>query len=189
MKASRTHVPSPEDRIASAGAASGDGRQNDLHLVREVLGVLREAGLHVWLFGGWAEELRGMRAPSAHTDIDILLRGAAFELLDAFLAERSEAVEIREKRFSHKRAFVWHDVRVEIVLVRPGSPGTSDIFDGRVVIEWPPDTFAEPSVAGMPACSRGALALYRDRHDLVVTAYAAHRALGPHRTGPPTRDG
>jgi hypothetical protein len=45
---------------------------NDLEMVRWVLALLCGVDVACWLFGGWAEELRGLRAPSQHADIDLL---------------------------------------------------------------------------------------------------------------------
>ena len=42
---------------------------NDLGFVMRVVDLLEDARLRVWLFGGWAEELRGLRAPCEHTDV------------------------------------------------------------------------------------------------------------------------
>ena len=47
------------------------------------------------------------------------------------LAHRGIA-EIPKKRFSHKRAYVWNGVRVEIFLAQPGPPDTTVMFDGPV---------------------------------------------------------
>ena len=60
---------------------------NDLSFVMRVVDMLEDARLRVWLFGGWAEELRGLRAPCEHADVDFL----SYSLADAVttsLAER-----------------------------------------------------------------------------------------------------
>ena len=46
---------------------------NDLKLVADVVGTLRANALAVWVFGGWAEELRGVRQAGSHADIDFAL--------------------------------------------------------------------------------------------------------------------
>jgi hypothetical protein len=156
---------------------SSDGVvENDLTLAREVVDSLRLAGLDIWLFGGWAEELRGMRASGPHADIDLLLRAATFDELEAFLSSQRHLIEIPEKRFSHKRAFLWRGVRVEVFLVQPHPLHQTVMFDGRVLIHWPNDTFAEGCAAGVPIASKAALALYRRDHRRVRHAYAAFRA-------------
>ena len=89
------------------------------------------------------------------------------------LAHRGIA-EIPEKRFSHKRAYVWNGVRVEIFLAQPGPPDTTVMFDGRVTVHWPVNTFAEGTIAGLPVISVSALSLYRTDHDQVARAYRDH---------------
>ena len=114
-----------------------------------------------------------MRAPGEHQDIDLLLRAASFDGLERFLLGERLAFEIPDKRFSHKRAFAWRGTRVELLLVRSTPHLLTDVFDGRVVVEWPADAFAEGHVAGLPVASTAALALYRKDHDKVSRAYAA----------------
>lgn len=36
---------------------------NDLTFVANVIELLSDEGIDVWLFGGWAEELSGLRQP------------------------------------------------------------------------------------------------------------------------------
>src|SRR5207248_834952 len=65
------------DRLAAPAAPGGGGgeRMNDLSFVMHVVDLLEDARLRVWLFGGWAEELRGLRAPCEHVDVDFLYPG------------------------------------------------------------------------------------------------------------------
>ena len=56
---------------------------NDLKLVADVVGTLRANALAVWVFGGWAEELRGVRQAGSHADIDLLLRAVHFDRLES----------------------------------------------------------------------------------------------------------
>src|SRR4051794_20282946 len=101
---------------------------NDLTLVSKLVDILRSSGMDVWVFGGWAEELREMRQPGTHTDIDLLLRAADFRALEAHLANHSGVEEIPEKRFSHKRAFLWNSVLVELFLVQPAAYDLTVMF-------------------------------------------------------------
>lgn len=84
---------------------------------------LQAAGVRVWLFGGWAEELLGLRRPSEHRDIDLLYPAADFALADAFMAADGRVTEITAKRFPHKRAFLSDDIMVELILAQPASSG------------------------------------------------------------------
>jgi hypothetical protein len=149
---------------------------NDVNLVRDVVRRLRDRGHDVWLFGGWAEELAGVRPAGPHGDIDLLLRAPNFVALDALLRGQSDFSEIEQKRFSHKRAFEFRGVRIEVLLVQPSPSARTILFDGRGMLSWPADTFAGAAQAGLPIVSLAALALYRSEHDRVVEAYAAYRS-------------
>jgi hypothetical protein len=91
---------------------------NDLSFVRSTMTLLERHGIQTWLFGGWAEELRGMARPRRHRDIDLLHRSSDFEIVDHFLGS-GLVDEIPAKRLPHKRAFVVDGVMVEILLVGP----------------------------------------------------------------------
>ena len=149
-----------------------DMSTNDLKFVSAIVKSLRAGVLDVWVFGGWAEELQGMRPPGPHTDVDLLLRATDFGPLDAFMPRVAGVTEIPQKRFSHKRAFVWQDVRVEVLLVQPAPHALTVLFDGRATVQWPADTFAGGFVEGLPVASKSALKMYRHDHDQVARAYA-----------------
>src|SRR5512133_3834889 len=93
-------------------------QMNDLDFVLSVLSRLDHAGSRAWLFGGWAEELRGLRGSGAHGDIDLLYPAGNLELVDRFLANDLAAEEIRQKHFSHKRAFTIEKIAIEVILVQ-----------------------------------------------------------------------
>jgi len=71
---------------------------NDLPFVLRVVDLLEDARLRVWLFGGWAEELRGLRAPCEHVDVDFLYPGRDFSRVDRFLGGTDDTRP-------HKRTF------------------------------------------------------------------------------------
>jgi hypothetical protein len=144
---------------------------NDLELVSAIVRSLRAGGMDVWVFGGWAEEMRGMRPPGPHVDVDLLLRATDFSPLDTFMPGVSGVMEIPQKHFSHKRAFVWQGVRVEVFLVQPSPHELTTMFDGRVIVQWPADIFAGGFIEGLPVASKSALKMYRRDHDRVVCAY------------------
>ena len=142
-----------------------ESSNHDLSTVRRVLRVLAGAGLECWLFGGWAEELRGMCKPRAHRDIDILCVANNFDQL-AELLRTSSLVEIHAKRFHHKRAFLFETVMVEAFLAETDSTGRFTMFWGHARHGWPPDTFSH--LSGMPVVSRTALESYRRNHASVA---------------------
>jgi hypothetical protein len=149
-------------------------------LLLQVMGALRAAELPVTLFGGWAEELRGLCAPRPHRDIDLLYRAASFEALEAFFHARPAFVEIAAKRFSHKRAALLEGVMIEFILVQdePGGPCTH-FFEDRLRLNWPPDTFDQSVLAAddhWPVASPAALRFYRAQHGQVELAYQQARA-------------
>jgi hypothetical protein len=142
--------------------------------VLTVVSTLQKRDLSVWLFGGWAEELREMREPGPHSDIDLLLRAEDFDQLDSILAELPGVVEIPQKHFSHKRAVEWSGVRVEIFLVQPRATDVTVFFDGGVVFDWPADAFTDSSIGNLPVASLTALNKYRREHHHVERAYREH---------------
>jgi hypothetical protein len=68
----------------------------------EVLALLERAGAPCLVFGGWAEELLGLRAPGPHRDIDLVHLSNAFATVDMGFERRRLPAEIRPKRFPHK---------------------------------------------------------------------------------------
>ncbi len=155
--------------------------ENTIQLLVDVINTLTNAHIKTWLFGGWAEELSGLRPRGPHRDIDLLYPAHSFELLDKFLQTHSDAEEIRLKRFSHKRAFRWHDILVEVFLVRPEPKGLITDFFGIHRFAWPQDTLTHTVLlpcGEYPLASPAALRFYRERHNDVEEAYRhafAHR--------------
>ena len=153
-------------------------------LLRRVMGTLQAAKLPVTLFGGWAEELRGLCAPRPHRDIDLLYRATSFDRLEAFFYAQPAFAEIAAKRFSHKRAALLEEVMIEFILVQdgPGGPCTH-FFADRLRLNWPPDTFDQTVPVAddhWPVASTAALHFYRAQHSQVEQAYQQARA---HQSG------
>jgi hypothetical protein len=134
-------------------------RTNDLPFVLRTVDLLAEGGLSVWVSGGWAEELRGLVAPSPHRDLDLLYPAPNFERLDAFfLAERLD--EVGDDR-SYARAFRIEGVTVELLLVQRDADGWfTDFRGGR--FRWPADVFER--AARPPVASESALVSYRQSY-------------------------
>jgi hypothetical protein len=122
---------------------------NDLTFVLRVVDLLASHGLRTWVCGGWGEELRGLRAPRAHGDVDLLYPAPDFARLDAL-----DLDWIAAKRFAHKRAFVLDGTMIEVVLVARDERGW---YTGA--FRWPPNVFA--SGGRLPVASAAALAAYR----------------------------
>lgn len=154
-------------RTTSAWQSRGVSRLVDISLVRAVVTVLVEAGLPPLVFGGWAEELHGLRQPRSHSDVDLLLVQPSPSRLQTFLAN---ADEIEAKRFSHKRAFLFRGVLVELFLVRRSAHGhVTDFWDG---VEWQWPSLSPVRLRGLPVAPREALVAYR----------TAYRELRSYRT-------
>ena len=123
---------------------------NDLAFVMRVVDMLEDARLRVWLFGGWAEELRGLRAPCEHADVDLLYPGRDFGRVDRFIDGADER--------PHKRSFQVEGVPVELLLVQRDEHGWfTDLPRGRH--RWPADVFA--TAGRLPVASAAALEGYR----------------------------
>jgi hypothetical protein len=127
--------------------------------LREAVSLVSVAGLEPVVFGGWAEELHGLRAPGPHHDIDLLVLGPDRQRLDGLLRRTGE---IREKRLSHKRAFLLEGVLVELFLAEESDGGHVSHFWNAVRWEWPP---LEPvDVRGLAVAPREAITAYRSRY-------------------------
>jgi len=139
---------------------------SDLQFVMRAVDLLEDARLRVWLFGGWAEELRGLRSPCEHSDVDLLYPGRDFSRVDA-LVERAAFVEVEAKHRDHKRAFLVEDTLVELLLVQKGTNGWyTDLPRGRH--EWPADVFA--TAGRLPVASIAALEGYRHSRRVDIRA-------------------
>jgi len=124
----------------------------DLGVVLRVVDALEAARLRVWLFGGWAEELRGLRVPCEHEEVDLLYPGRDFARVDRFIGDG--AVDARP----HKRSFELDGVPVELLLVQKDEEGWYTELPRRRH-RWPPDVFA--NAGRLPVASATALESYR----------------------------
>jgi hypothetical protein len=125
----------------------------DLGLVLAAVDVLASYGVRTWVFGGWGEELRGLCAPRAHGDVDLLYPAPRFDRLDAL-----ELAWVEERRLPHKRAFVLDETMVELFLVQRDADGWFSEFGG-VRHDWPPNVFA--AAGRLPVASAAALTGFR----------------------------
>jgi len=124
----------------------------DLAVVLRVVDALEAARLRVWLFGGWAEELRGLRVPCEHTDVDLLYPGRDFARVDRFIGDG--VADLRP----HKRSFELEGIPVELLLVQKDETGWfTELPRGRH--RWPADVFA--TAGRLPVASATALEGYR----------------------------
>jgi hypothetical protein len=124
----------------------------DLGVVLRVVDALEAARLRVWLFGGWAEELRGLRPPCEHDDVDLLYPGRDFVRIDRFIGDA--VADTRQ----HKRSFELDGIRVEVLLVQKDEQGWYT-ESPRGLHRWPADVFA--TAGRLPVASEAALEGYR----------------------------
>jgi hypothetical protein len=124
----------------------------DIGVVLRVVDTLEAARLRVWLFGGWAEELRGLRVPCEHVDVDLLYPGRDFARVDKFIGD-----DVVDER-SHKRSFEVDGVPVELLLVQKDEQGWYTELPHRKH-RWPRDVFA--TAGRLPVASATALDSYR----------------------------
>lgn len=155
--------------------------RNTRKFLADTLRELATEGLSVWVFGGWAEELFGLRPPGPHRDIDLLYPATDFSVLEEFLQAHDDVEEVEGKRFLHKRAYRRQGVLVEVFLLRPDPAGDVTDFFGTHLFRWPADALSAkvPLLGGyVPAASPAALTLYREQHESVEEAYRIFRAKG-----------
>jgi hypothetical protein len=137
---------------------------NNLAAVLRIVSHLAADGIPTWVFGGWAEELRGLAPPRSHGDIDLLYQGTDFKAVDKFI-ERRHLQTVLAKRLGRKRAFIIDDVMVELFLVKTDDNRTPHtIFWDWFRWDLPSDTFG--FVDHVPVA--GAMALRRYRADFTV---------------------
>lgn len=130
-----------------------DDLTHELSPLTAALSWLESKSISVWVFGGWAEQLRGLCHPRAHGDIDLLYPCETWDVIDTLIVnERIE--EIVAKRFTHKRAIVWQRTLVELFLVRFDDRAPHTLFWNRVRHDWPADVLGY--VGDLPVASAGA---------------------------------
>ncbi len=141
--------------------------------VTEVLNRLVAADAPTLLFGGWAEEALGLSPPRAHGDIDLLLPADSFRRVDAMLAATSDFREVSGKRFHHKRAFLFGETLVEVILVRHEGSRVCTQFWGDCPFRWSAPLSQTGLLAGRPLLCVSAENLRHFR--------AAYRSIEPWR--------
>ena len=102
-----------------------------------ILAILAAQGVACDVFGGWAEEILGLRDPWPHSDIDLIHQSDSFTALDSALSNMTNVVRaVPAKHFPHKRAFVFRETLCEIILARADCPGLVTYFWGDVAYHW-----------------------------------------------------
>ena len=147
-----------EPKPLGSGSTTGLTGQNSYALLGRVVHMLAQFGMPTWVFGGWAEELRGLRVPGPHKDIDLLYPAEDFALWDDLL-EGGVLAEIPGKHFPHKRAFSYDEVMVEIFLVQHDEVGPYTDFWGENRFRWPADVVT--GAGDPPLVSAAGLTAYR----------------------------
>ncbi|MFB9843919.1 hypothetical protein [Mucilaginibacter ginsenosidivorans] len=110
---------------------------NNLPFVNKIIQRLTKSGISTILFGGWAQELTRMISPKSHKDIDLLFINKDFRLVDKFINENSDILEITTKRYLHKRAFMLDGVMIEIILIQQEKKEFVSWFWGEYKLTWP----------------------------------------------------
>ena len=91
---------------------------NDLAFVERAVSLLASKGVDAWVFGGWAEELRGLIKPREHVDLDLLYPAEDWSIVDNLYLDWIEG-----KHFDWKRAFKLEEITVELFLVQYDARG------------------------------------------------------------------
>ncbi|XHC12420.1 hypothetical protein ABWH98_06170 [Labrenzia sp. ac12] len=159
--------------------------ENSREKVAIVITSLQQAGIDCHLFGGWAEEVLGLRAPSAHGDIDLLYCGTDFKEFDTALRELPQFEEVPQKRFRHKRAFQFSGTLCEFTLVQGADKQPLTLFWGDVPFVWESPLLYASSieVGGQPVSvvSAANLKRYREHHkETEPHRWSEPQALEPH---------
>jgi hypothetical protein len=125
---------------------------NDVADVLRIVDTLAAVGVRTWVWGGWAEELRGLASPREHGAVRLLYPGPDFHRVDAFLGADDDGGR------DWRRAFELDGIPVFLTLVRRDGDGWYTEFP-RGRHRWPDDVF-QPT-ARLPVVSAAALAEYR----------------------------
>jgi len=108
-------------------------RSNPRETLAALLRDIRVQGLSCDVFGGWAEELLGLRKLWEHRDIDLTYQGDSLAAFDAITSGFSP---VPLKRFHHKRAFLFRDVLCEILLIQDAESRPVTHYWGDVPFYW-----------------------------------------------------
>ena len=92
-------------------------------------------------------------------------------------------MEIEEKRFPHKRAFLFDGVMSEPFLACHDERGLYTMFWGAARHDWPDDALVSPAGFERPVASGSALRSFRQDHGRLASGREAY--LAPHVTQAP----
>lgn len=110
---------------------------NTLETLAAALKLLNDSGVECDVFGGWAEEVLGLREPWQHGDIDLVYQGADFAQVDKAIRHQHETFsEVAGKRFRHKRAFIFRETLCEIILIQDSDITPTTYYWGDVPFRW-----------------------------------------------------
>ncbi len=137
---------------------------NNIDFLKQVYELLKNNSIETYIFGGWAEELHGMTDPRNHKDIDLLYISNNWEAVDSFLEIHKFEVK---KIFSHKRAFLYQGILIELFLVSKENDNYHTNFFSKYLYTWPISTFTDNS--NLKICSTESLIDYRKKHPLIHT--------------------
>jgi aminoglycoside-2''-adenylyltransferase len=126
---------------------------SDHVFVARVVKMLASKGVDTWIFGGWAEELRGLINPRPHVDIDLLYPQEDWTIVDGLSLDWIDG-----KRLPWKRAFRLEGITVELFLVQYDAAGWYTQLERRRH-NWPANVFSDTRI--VPVVSTAALASYR----------------------------
>jgi len=110
---------------------------NTLDTLADTLSILAAWGVSCDIFGGWADEILGLRPPWQHRDIDLVYQAADFTKLDLAMIDLAGVfLPVPAKHFPHKRAFVFRETLCEIVLIDADDAGPVTYYWGDVAYRW-----------------------------------------------------
>ncbi|SON57620.1 hypothetical protein HDIA_4079 [Hartmannibacter diazotrophicus] len=161
---------------------------NTLETLCEILTQLGAGRVPCAITGGWAEELLGLREPWKHADIDLVYQGETFAALDTAIEHLKPTVrEVWQKRFRHKRAFVFEGTLCEITLVQGGPLAPVTHYWGDVPFHWQVPLLHQEMV-DLPCCRASVMSADNLlRHRLCWKETQPHRWRDPASLEPARR--
>lgn len=141
-------------------------KNNTKSKLLEIVTRLENEGLKIVIFGGWAAELQKIEKVRPHSDIDLLILDKDFNRLVGFI-NRNEWEIV--KSYSHKKAFMFDGIMVEVFLVRIDDNEFTTEFTGEeksVIFHWPDQLFTERAIrdVSLKLATKDTMAKYRKSH-------------------------
>lgn len=146
---------------------------NNIEFLKYIVERLGNSGINTVVFGGWAKELLKIIPARKHIDIDLLYIGDSFDAIDFFLESQKDLIQIKGKRFDHKRAFLCNGIMIELLLVKYTSNQWITSFWGDYNLKWPhmiSQNITIPEIGNIPVTHSSLIKFYQKKYSSINLA-------------------